>query len=168
MNTVHPPLSEAATPPPALFHGCAFVSALLSLGSRQMASLRRQQGGMGAGPTERGAQVAKTEGAASWDTPVARELRAKIKSLEREARKREIVLQVTGWGRSAKGAAPRMYFSTQNICSFCQPEFSSRAKHFPVFAARCRSSCGLARYYSQYASVFVAKLQPVFWPTAFA
>lgn len=31
-----------------------------------------------------------------WDTPVARELRGKIRTLEREARKREAVLKVNG------------------------------------------------------------------------
>eukprot|EP00752_Nemacystus_decipiens_P012084 g10714.t1 len=62
--------------------------------SLQVASLRRQQGGLAAQATAGEAQAAEAQGSApSWDTPAARELRAKVKSLEREARKREIVLQ---------------------------------------------------------------------------
>ena len=58
---------------------------------------------MAAPATAGGAEAAEAEASApSWDTPAARELRAKIKSLEREARKRETVLQVTGWEGLAK------------------------------------------------------------------
>lgn len=50
-----------------------------------------------------GAEAVDDEGSgSSWDTPAARELRAKIRSLEREARKREAVLQVSGWERLAE------------------------------------------------------------------
>lgn len=54
---------------------------------------------MAAPATAGGAEAAGAEGSGpnpAWDTPAARELRAKIKSLEREARKREIVLKVSG------------------------------------------------------------------------
>ena len=43
-------------------------------------------------PTKEGAGMSRPD----WDTPVARELRGKIRTLEREARKREAVLKVGG------------------------------------------------------------------------
>lgn len=61
-----------------------------------MAALRRQQEGV-AGIAAEGRVEAEAASGPSWDTPAARELRTKIKSLEREARKRDIVLQVSGW-----------------------------------------------------------------------
>lgn len=72
--------------------------------SLQVSALRRRQGGEGtAGEAENEGCEAKPtvepsgglgRAIASWDTPAARELRTKIKSLEREARKREAMLQV--------------------------------------------------------------------------
>lgn len=68
-----------------------------------MAALRRQQGGAAATAAAGGADAAEPEASgSSWDTPAARELRAKIRSLEREARKREAVLQASGQDRLAR------------------------------------------------------------------
>ncbi|CAM9498554.1 unnamed protein product, partial [Scytosiphon promiscuus] len=65
----------------------------------ELAALRRRQGE--ATPTTTKTTTtstgeggkADTQPVSSWDTPAARELRAQVKSLEREARKRESVLQ---------------------------------------------------------------------------
>lgn len=51
--------------------------------SREVAALRREVGA--------GGSMADSS---AWDTPVARELRGKIKILEKEGRKREELLQV--------------------------------------------------------------------------
>ncbi|CAM9704848.1 unnamed protein product, partial [Ectocarpus fasciculatus] len=67
----------------------------------EVTALRRKQGvGLAA---ERPTEGSETSAGASssWDTPAARELRAKVTSLEREARKREAVLQASGDRRNA-------------------------------------------------------------------
>ncbi|CBN76841.1 conserved unknown protein [Ectocarpus siliculosus] len=61
--------------------------------SLEVAALRRKQGvGLAAGGPTEGSETS-AGASSSWDTPAARELRAKVTSLEREARKREAVLQ---------------------------------------------------------------------------
>lgn len=94
-STWYAPLNGPPPPPPSRF--VFFISIALPLCSLQVSSLRRQQGGAAAPPTAGGAGAAEAAetSATSWDTPAARELRAKVKSLEKEARKREVVLQVT-------------------------------------------------------------------------
>ena len=96
-----PLFAQSPLPPAAaLWALCLFSRICSPFISLQAASLRRQQGGAAAGApaTAGGAEAVEAEASgAAWDTPAARELRAKIKSLEREARKRETVLQVIGW-----------------------------------------------------------------------
>ncbi|CAM9890002.1 unnamed protein product [Ectocarpus sp. 8 AP-2014] len=65
----------------------------------EVAALRRKQGvGPAAGGPAEGSETSAGV-SSSWDTPAARELRAKVTSLEREARKREAVLQASGLKR---------------------------------------------------------------------
>eukprot|EP00903_Cladosiphon_okamuranus_P008355 g8036.t1 len=79
--------------------------------SLQVVSLRRQQAGVVAPATAGGADTEEAGDSGlnpAWDTPAARELRAKIKSLEREARKREIVLQLETERRNATAQEDEM------------------------------------------------------------
>lgn len=68
--------------------------------SLEVAKLKRDAGtGANASVTAAEEAPVKEEAGLSppdWDTPVARELRGKIRTLEREARKREAVLKVGG------------------------------------------------------------------------
>ncbi|CAN0472620.1 unnamed protein product, partial [Ectocarpus sp. 12 AP-2014] len=69
----------------------------------EVAALRRKQGvGLAAGGPAEGSETL-AGASSSWDTPAARELRAKVTSLEREARKREAVLQASGLKRGGGG-----------------------------------------------------------------